>query len=192
MNTKEFIKTQAERLSLACANLAKNDVSIREFQIDSSDLDEKYLNQDIRDAEKFKEMFAYLSKIDNKPCLYYFEIQSDINSQTVFNQFKEFAKTSEKVMPATYKNYPKDSKVLYVGKVNSHIVGRLTTHLGFLTREKNGERVPLNSHGLQLYRWAKDLKIKFTVLQFDDDMRDLMEVMEKSLAKELKPIIGKH
>ena len=183
MNTNEFIKTQAVKLASACISVAKNDIIIKEYQINGSDLDEKYLKEDIRDTKKFKEMFAELATIENKPCVYYFEVLSDVSANEIVNKFK----TSTKNTPAL-NSAISQSKTLYVGKVNACVWGRLIMHLGLHTNKTTESNV----HGLHLVDWAKDLNVKFTVLEFEEDMRDLMEVIEKTLAKELQPIIGKH
>ena len=183
MNTNELIKTQAIKLSSACISVAKNGIIVKEYQINGSDLDEKYLKEDIRDAEKFKKMFAELATIENKPCVYYFEVLSDISANEIVDKFK----SSTKNTPAL-NSIVSQSKILYVGKVNAYVWGRLIMHLGFHTNKTTESNV----HGLHLADWAKNLNVKFVVLEFEEDMRNLMEVMEKFLAKELQPIIGKH
>ena len=79
-----------------------------------------------------------------------------------------------------------DSRILYVGKVKRHFWGRLIQHLGYYKVNR--------TQGLQLYYWAKELNLnlKVTVIEFEPEMIDLMEVLESALAKKLKPILGKH
>lgn len=162
--------------------------SIQSYEINCTDLDESYFTQDIRDAEKFQPMFNELQKIQN-PCVYYFEIQSDISTETIIDSINASGKNT----PAIKNVISEDSKILYVGK--SHCVwGRLIAHLGFHTSKNSGNPAPSNVHGLYLFDWAKDLNLRlnFYVFEFEEDMKDLVEVLERKFADMLNPIIGKH
>jgi len=115
---------------------------------------------------------------------------SDISNEKIIEKFAACKKSK----PARNNIVPQNSKILYVGKVESCIWGRLIMHLGFHTNKNQGNPQESNVHGLYLSDWTKglELKLKFTILEFEKNMIDLMEVMEKSLAKKLQPIIGKH
>ena len=167
---------------------------VQEYEINCSDLDERFLTENIRDFSEYELMFKKLAEIEQNPCIYSFELQTNVSPDIIVEKITEFAKNSSKKIPAIKTNYPKDSNFLYVGKVNSCIWGRLITHLGFHTLKNGGNPISSSNHGLQLYFWAKSLslKIKFKVIPFESDMTDLMEVLERKLAKELNPIIGKH
>ena len=89
-------------------------------------------------------------------------------------------------MPAFRKSIDTTSKVLYVGKVKRHLMGRVIQHLGFYKVER--------TQGLQLFHWApkQDLQLKLTVYEFGADMIDLVPLLENATAHQLKPLIGKH
>jgi hypothetical protein len=76
--------------------------------------------------------------------------------------------------------------VLYVGKVKKVLWGRVIQHLGFSKTA--------GTQGLQLYHWARglSLELKLTVLEFEANMADLLPLVEKAVAKQLKPLLGKH
>lgn len=161
---------------------------IQSYVINCTDLDERYFTQDIRNAEKFQPMFNELQKIQN-PCVYCFEIQSDISAETIIDGIN----ASGKNIPAIKNEVSKDSKILYVGRSNC-VWGRLIAHLGFHTNKNSGNPIPSSIHGLYLFDWAKglNLKLKFHVFEFEEDMKDLVEVLERKFADMLNPIIGKH
>jgi len=162
--------------------------SIQSYDIDCADLEEKYYTQDIRDAEKFNSIFERLQKTLN-PCVYYFEIQSDISAETIVEKIS----TCNKKIPAIKNEIQKVSRILYVGKSNC-IWGRLITHFGFHTNKNDGNPIPADVHGLYLFNWATplNLKLKFHVFEFESSMHDLIKVIENAFAEKLKPIIGKH
>lgn len=139
-------------------------------------------------------MFKKLVEIEKNPCIYSFELQTNVSSEIIVEKIIEFGQNSHKTIPAIKAHYPKDSNFLYVGKVNACIWGRLITHLGFHTLKNGGDPISSSNHGLQLYYWAKSLSlsVKFKVIAFEPEMTDLMEILERKLAKELNPIIGKH
>lgn len=156
----------------------------KEFYINCSEL-EDYNHIDITDSEKHKLMFSELKEM-NGPCLYYFEITSNNLTAEIIKKIKEYSSTeNSKSIPAIKSTIP-ESKFLYVGKVKRHFWGRLIQHLGYYKVNR--------TQGLQLYYWAKELNlnIKLTVLEFEPEMINLVEVLENDLAKYLKPILGKH
>lgn len=170
--------------------------SYHEYEINCSDLNERFITEDIRCSTEYEKMFLDLKEIESNPCIYYFEILSDIEPETIVKSIKNINDLTEKqrkIIPAIKSNYPRSSNVLYIGKVNSCFWGRLITHLGFHTH-KNGGNTPAASgnHGLQLYLWAGDLSLRLKVIEFEPEMKDLMPVLEKELARRLSPIIGKH
>ncbi|MDD2412712.1 MAG: hypothetical protein PHR79_07330 [Bacteroidales bacterium] len=184
----EKIKEFGQEITWRFSNVSKVGAkSISEYEINCDDLEEKYLKEDIRHSVKYKDLFDKLQKIEHSPCVYYFEILSDITPDIVVDKIN----STDRNTPAIKGNYPKNSNILYVGKVKSLFWGRLIMHLGYHT-QKNGNLS--YSHGLQIYHWAKELslKLKVYVFEFEPEMADLMSALEFLFAKELNPIIGKH
>ncbi len=192
---EEILKNEVLQLHNALNNyLVLGPRNIEEFKIDCSFLDERYFNEDIRHSIEFKSIFEKLEKIQNSPCLYVFEVISENSTNEIITKLKNFGNQTEKVIPKLKSKIPQNSKILYVGKVNNMVWGRLITHLGFHTHKNNGiPRVSIN-HGLQLFFWTKEigLELKFTVIEFEQNMKDVLPFLEKRLADKLNPIIGKH
>lgn len=157
---------------------------IYQFDIDCFEMkDYNYVN--VLKESDFSHIFDVVTKISG-PCLYYFEIESDHSAEEIVNRVTEYKLTQDsKAVPAIKKNFPQ-SKVLYVGKVKKGIWGRLVQHLGYY-------KVP-RTQGLQLFYWTKgtNVSLKMNILEFEHEMADYMGVLENKLAKELKPILGKH
>lgn len=154
------------------------------FYINCSDL-EDFNNIDITNSLKYNAMFTELKQL-NGPCLYFFEILSDNLSSAIVDKIREYSSTeNSKSIPAIKKTIP-ESKILYVGKVKRHFWGRLIQHLGYYKVNR--------TQGLQLFYWTKELNLslKLVVYEFEPEMTNLMEVLENDLAKQLKPILGKH
>ena len=166
-------------------NVSKNGAKrTKEFHIKCSEL-EDFNHIDITDSDKYKSMFSELKEMTG-PCLYYFEITSNNLTAEIIKKIKEYSSTeNSKSIPAIKSTIP-ESKILYVGKVKRHFWGRLIQHLGYYKVNR--------TQGLQLYYQTKELNlnIKLTVLEFEPEMINLMEVLENDLAKHLKPILGKH
>lgn len=186
---KKWLRESASDFSNMEENYTEKNIS--HYEIDCSQLDNKYIHQDIRQSEHFKKIFYELEKIEKKPCVYYFEIISDISSLTIVNSL--INSDGEGTKPAIKKKYPQESNILYVGKVKSAVWGRLISHMGFHTN-KTKPGIQSIAHGLQLRNWAKELNIhlNFHVHSFEPEMAEYMNIIERKLAKELNPIIGKH
>jgi len=158
---------------------------IQLFEIDCALL-EDYNNINILHSERYKSLFDDLQKMTG-PCLYYFEITSNHIPNEIINSIKTYSLSEyPKATPAIKKQPPIDSKILYVGEVKRHMYGRLIQHLGFFKTSA--------TQGLQLFYWARTipLSLKLTVMEFEPEMENLMEVLENELARKLKPILGKH
>jgi len=159
--------------------------SYRTFDIDCQTLEE-YDSKSIETAEKFKELFSQLKTVTG-PVLYWFEIVSSIDNQLIINELDKYRNSEDcKAVPALKSNLDFNTKALYVGKVKQLFRGRLIQHLGYQKGNK--------TQGLQLYYWTKSLPLKFKlhVYEFDNDIAELMSIVENAMAKELKPLIGKH
>ena len=82
------------------------------------------------------------------------------------------------------KNPPTKTSILYVGKAEKNIGGRIYVHLGYYHA---------GIHGLQLVSWAKqiNLKLKLHIYSFDMKMCGYISPLELPLARKLNPLIGK-
>jgi hypothetical protein len=185
MDLNTIIKEIAKRSAEPLYNVSRNGIkTINKFPLECFLLDD-YNAIDIRESDKFKKLFIDLKKITG-PVLYYWEVTSNHSSSEIVNKIKEYGLTeNSKSIPAIKSKYH-DTRILYVGKVKKHIWGRFVQHLGFYKVR--------GTQGLQLYYWAKQLSLNLTitVLEFEPEMINLMDVLEKEMAKELMPILGKH
>lgn len=155
-----------------------------DFIIDCADIQD-YNTINIISSIEHKDLFTQLVKIKG-PVVYIFEIISSTNSNDIVENIKNYSKTEKsKKTPAIKVIYP-DTNILYIGKVKRNFWGRVIQHLGFYKISQ--------TQGLQLYYWAKPLKLKLLlhVFEFNNDSVELLPVLEKGLALELKPILGKH
>jgi hypothetical protein len=148
--------------------------------------------------ENSRYLFTELDKIECD-CLYWFTLENSketIALNNLLNEFREInIKGSEnyRSVPATNKN--NDSNVLYVGvrrggitkKWNlTNITGRINQHLGYY---HNG-----NTQGLQLIHFAKDYDFDITinVVKIESSNSIYLNIIEKIVAKKLKPLCGRH
>ncbi|MFM2292326.1 MAG: hypothetical protein RIS29_2139 [Bacteroidota bacterium] len=186
---KEAITNYLIEASTVLSQQASNLSEIKTFDIDCSKLKE-FLNEDIRDADDFKGLFKDLLSI-NGPCVYWYQvIAPDISSKEILESFTAYKNNPERnrAVPAIKSEMSIDdnSKYLYVGKVKRDFYGRVIQHLGC--------HKTAATQGLQLYYWAKELKLqlKLSVIEFDSSMENLLPVIELAIAEKLKPLIGKH
>jgi hypothetical protein len=179
---QDFIGTTITHLEHIRVNGVKKELS---FTINCNDLDD-FNNVDVRQSEKFKAIFDQLENACG-PTLYWFEIVSDTDTKAVVEALNNY-KTSpnSKATPAFKKTINYDSKILYVGKVKGAFWGRLIQHLGYYKVDA--------TQGLQLFYWTKELSLdlKINILEFDNNMADIMPVVEYAFAKRLQPLVGKH
>ena len=179
---QDFIGTTITHLEHVRAHGVKKELS---FIIDCSDLDD-YNYADIRDADKFKPIFDQLKNASG-PTLYWIEIVSDTDTKKVIEALNIYkASENPKATPALKSTINYDSRTLYVGKVKGTFWGRLIQHLGFFKVNA--------TQGLQLFYWTKELSLtlKVNILEFDNNMADIMPIVEYAFAKRLQPLIGKH
>lgn len=162
---------------------------IESLTIDNTFFDNVYFVNDIRDSSPLKTVFDNLQQIKN-PVLYWFEIDIEkINAEKIRDLFfAHSAKKSNRAISSYKKDYDKNSKTLYVGKVKTGFWGRLITHLGYHTSNQTA--------GLQLFHWyniAEGLPtLKLNYIVFEREMEDLISVLELDLARNLKPILGRY
>lgn len=180
---QDFYRETAELYCARFHHLAEiGIVKEMSFDIDSKDFDDKYRDHDIRDAEPFKQMFAQLAEVDELPCLYRWEITSPYNADAI----KEAVSKLPKYTPRILKKAIAKDNTLYVGKVQSHIVGRVIQHLGYHLNQA--------SHGLQLNDWARSMNLTFKlhIIVLPYDVVPVEEIFETELARKYEPLIGIH
>lgn len=185
MEYSKIIQEIAQKEIAAMLRVAEHGCkNVCDFEIDCSDLKDYNLS-DIRQSSEHEELFSILAKITG-PVLYVFEIVSETSSKVIVETITAYSKTpNAKTIPAIKLSYS-DTKTLYVGKVTKNFWGRVIQHFGFYKVS--------GTQGLQLFYWAKPLKLKLrlTAIEFDNDTSGLMTVFERKLADRLKPILGKH
>ena len=180
---QDFFRETAELFSARFHHLAEiGIVKEMSFDISSNDFDDKYLNHDIRNAEPFKQMFTQLAEVDEMPCLYRWEITSPYNADAI----KEAVAKLPKYTPRILKKAIAKENTLYVGKVQSHIIGRVIQHLGYHLNQA--------SHGLQLNDWAKPMNLTFRlhIIVLPQDVVPVEGIFEMELARKYEPLIGIH
>jgi hypothetical protein len=193
MYSKELLETFIKTKSLEIKNVFEL-VAIHgvkqfySFSIDCDKLNPRYANEiNITKEGDYVEMFNQLQEFEEFPALYLFEIDSSIDYNNIMATIEETIQSTNLHFPANNKNL-QNSGILYIGKVKSCAWGRLIQHLGY---HKNK-----NSHGLQIDFWAKKitqpLHLKFTVMFFEKEAANYVEILETALAEKFKPIIGKH
>lgn len=186
---ENFIRDKSKTISEDFFQVSQNGFKKSlSFEIDVKKLDSKYLDKvnitiDGDFSENFKEMIEY----EKFPALYFFEINEIIEKGEIVTLIKSVNEKFQLSIPAQ-NHSSKNEGILYVGKVKSCAWGRLIQHLGYHKNRK--------SHGLQLDFWAKEikteLKLKYTVMFFEENIADDINILERILAKKLNPIIGKH
>lgn len=183
MNTllNEFTENTLKSLDY----IRKNGVKEHTFNIKCLDL-KNYLTVDICDSEQYKVLFDELKKITG-PSLYWFEIVSETDNKNIIDALQSYNQLeNHRNTPVFHKNYSRETRILYVGKVKKGFWGRVIQHLGYFTTP--------STQGLQLYHWVMplDLELMLHVIEFESDMADVMPVVEQFFSLRLKPLIGKH
>lgn len=189
---QEYISNSIEILQDAQLKLQslKDNQSIT---LDKEYFDIKFMNKVNVISESITE-FKALKDI-KKPVLYWFELSSSDNNKEIRDQFinkyrepiKKGLKTPYRNTPSYKNTYSSTSTTLYVGKVEIGFWRRLVTHLGYSISPKTA--------GMQLFHWYKlkefgNLKLNYIV--FEENMKHLIVILEKKLAKELEPLIGRY
>lgn len=159
--------------------------------LDKKIFDSKFLKDE--DISKFDKLLDV--RYIKNPVLYWFEHSNPKNNDEIRSEFinyrdplvKDFKNPKYRYTSGYKTTYSKESKILYVGKVEKGFWGRLVTHLGYSKFKPTA--------GMQLYHWYKpnlfgDVKLHY--IEFDNDMKHLIIILEKQLQEELKPLIGKY
>lgn len=187
---KTYVKEDLEILKETETRL--NDNRIQSISIDKKYFDHKFMHT-VNISELFEEFKELKTK--NKPILYWFELTSSKKNNAIREKYKNYREPMKKNF--THKDYRNtssykskhelDSKTLYVGKVEKGFWGRLVTHLGY--------NQSIKTAGMQLFHWYETPSfgdIKLNYIEFEPNMKHLIIILEKKLAKELKPLIGKY
>lgn len=166
--------------------------------IDECYFDEKYCNQiNITKSDEHSTLFNNLKMIKN-PVLYWFDFEyteernNKINTKYRYyrNKIKkDYTNPLYRNIAAHKATHNPQSKTLYVGKVETGFWTRIETHLGY--RSNKG------TAGLQLHYWYyPDISIfgnlTLNYIVFEPNMKHLISILEKKLALDLEPLIGKH
>lgn len=184
----EFIVSSVQKLQ--DAQLALNSSQVKTIEIGDEYFNEKFIADE--DVTQLNEEFRFLRN-QNKPTLYWFELINNINNVELRKQYEKYREHTKNGSikyrnTSSYKTKPDfTSKILYVGKVEKAFWGRLVTHLGYNISEKTA--------GMQLYHWYHPSihgNIKLNYIEFDNDMKHLILILEKQLAKKMKPLIGRY
>jgi len=144
--------------------------------------------------EEYREYVQKTLKGITNPCLYVFELVSP-DAQSVFEAYKAFVNKQEKLgsfakrscssINSTYVSIDNEPRILYVGKSEKPIDGRIVVHFGYY--EKG---VP----GMQLVYWGKEIGLKLNLHVFElvsSGFQPYLEALEKILFIQLRPLIGK-
>lgn len=152
------------------------------------------------DINKYRQIYNELigSRIINdyknpSPCVYIFEIVScSQNNETILKKYLSFQNEKSRASSSIKKNVnfvANDSKILYVGKSEKPIEGRMSVHFGYYEK---------GIAGLQLVHWAMDMQdellklnlvINVHILNLTKEYESL-EFIEKLFFYKLNPLIG--
>ena len=127
------------------------------------------------------------------PCIYIFEVvESDADIKESYIDFINSEKLSPNKRKCSSINLERmkdlnkeENNILYVGKSEKPIDGRIVVHFGYYER---------GVAGLQLVYWGKDINLKLNLHVFefvDKNVHRYVEVIEKLFFVRLNPIIGK-
>lgn len=191
----KVIKKETERIVKDIYKNRNNDNYYHKGIFNTIDLPEHqdYKHSPNIDSHFENIIFRKLNKITSNHCLYWFELESNEKAYELKLLMNEYGKTEGcKKIPATNKN--SNSKVLYLGVRQggvrgdglTNIEGRMNQHLGYYHKP--------STQGLQLYEYAKgkNFEITLKVIEFQGIETYYLNVIEKLLAKEMKPLSGRH
>jgi hypothetical protein len=186
----EIFSDSINALQKAHSLLEHNNVT--SIHIGKSFFNKDYMHkQDIRTSTEHKLLFDELKDI-KRPVLYWFEFKT-VDNKKIRARY-ELYRADIKENRKDYRNtsshkthFEPNTTTLYVGKVETGFWGRLITHLGYALSEKTA--------GMQLCHWYDleafgDLTLHY--ITFDSGMKYLVATIEKELAKELKPLLGRY
>ena len=181
--TLEAIQRECKQATGPLLRVVEDGVkSVHLFHFDIGGL-QNYEAVDIRKSAEHQAAFKRLAAVRG-PVVYVFEICPPSSPSAVLAAAKAYE--GKRAMPALRRSIDDTSPVLYVGKVKRDLWGRVIQHLGFSRTA--------GTQGLQLYHWTRELalELKLTVFEFEADMAELLPLVERTVAKHLKPLLGKH
>ncbi len=182
--------TIQKQISLLQNNLNRLPLA-KQIIIDKSFLNEEYKTPNsFNNSETHRELYNNLKTL-KCPVLYWFELDKNkVDVDSIIADFKNFKENNKgrdsSAFPFT-KDFSDRLKILYLGKVKKDFHLRLVNHLGYSTNP--------NTVGLQLAHWfdtGKYGNLTLNYITLNKEMEQLISVLEIELAKELKPLIGKH
>jgi hypothetical protein len=172
-----------------------NKFEIKKVCINKDYFDENYCT-DFKENIKKSYLRTQIEQIENikDPVLYWFEFdEAKVSKEVIRDKFIEykikFRKDHDKYRSTSSlkKINNKTENILYVGKVEKNFLQRVITHLGYATSSQTA--------GMQLKHWYEIEKfgnLTLNYVTFKVDMKYLIAIIEKQLALELKPLIGKY
>ncbi len=174
MKLKDVIRNQKNDLD--CSKIP----SVKEFDFHN------------RKSGYLKDIFTNLDSI-SVHSLYWFEIVQPNKSKEIKKTFADYKlRKAEHGRTVPASNKTETSKILYVGIRRggvrkrdgfTNIGTRVFQHLGYYSK--------VSTQALQLARWCNE-KLVLNVLPLPEVTKEYLNILEKLLAIELKPIVGKH
>lgn len=132
----------------------------------------------------FTEFDSFDSNINKKNAIYIMHFDnSKFDSRHLVTTYKDAASHGRN-MSAIKQNPYYHSNVLYVGKVEKDLGGRLSTHFGYASPQTGG---------LQLKYWARglSLELSITLIIFDEDLGSYLNPLEMYFVQSLNPLLGR-
>jgi hypothetical protein len=187
-NLKNFIELPAYSLE----QLLNEEITLFQFEIDGSKLEKPNYNitGKIDYAVSISPIIEKIRSID-KPCIYWFDAENETKAIEMIKERLKFS-FDYPIRSAPKPNSHKNSKCLYVGirqggmrkRDNfSNIAGRIVIHCGYYHVG--------STQGLNLAYWAKE-KITLNIIELPHEASIYLNIIEKMLAKKLKPVLGRH
>lgn len=169
-------------------------INVSEFTLPKFDSDVKFIGGPTAFREEYIKYVQPSLKGITNPCIYMFELVSP-NVEEVFKTYKAFADEQDKIkgigrracssVNNSFLKKNNEPVILYVGKSEKPIDGRIVVHFGYYEK---------GVAGLQLVYWGQEIELKVNVHVFEllnKEMQPYLEAIEKLLFIEIKPIIGK-
>jgi len=169
-------------------------IDVSDFSLPKFNDEGKFIGGPTAFREEYaKYVQSFLKGITN-PCLYMFELVSP-DVETVFETYKLFVDKQDNIKGVGKRSYSSinnsflkkenEPQILYVGKSEKPIDGRIVVHFGYYEK---------GVAGLQLVYWGKEIGLKVNLHVFElvnKEMQPYLEALEKLFFIQLKPIIGK-
>lgn len=133
---------------------------------------------------KINKVLDPFEKNKKYPAIYFFKIVSKHNCKDILCALQTFKDEKKRSCPKIDKKRNINTEYLYCGSRKEGLHGRFIQHLGFGSQ---------NTFALQLFHWAKDMKLEleFHYAWIDPNYKEFTELVESSLADNIKPLVGK-